>query len=132
MSEILNQAKFTMSTVGEVSGLTYAGEFSIKIRLSHRDTLKMDSIRRDLLGDFSEGASSDAIDLANVIAFLGVHVLSAPSWWRDAGNGLDLEDGNVLKSVIEGIRKIKEADQKDRDQRTQKAKEDLAAIKPGK
>jgi hypothetical protein len=118
----LNEAKFSVDVTGEVTGKPWKGVFKTKIRLSHRDQLRQDEIRRELIGKNPEGASPRAQNTADVFAFVLVHLLETPQWWSMAGNGLDLEDDNVIADVYGKIVDIKVEAQK-------KLKEDAEAAK---
>lgn len=102
-----NIEKFSVDTEGEVTGKTWKGMFSTKVRLSHRDQLRQDEIRRDLLGKNPESASPRANNVAEVFSFIAVHVVESPQWWSMHANGLELEDDNVVGEVYEKIAKIK-------------------------
>lgn len=108
----LNEAKFSIDVTGEVSGQPWKGVFKAKLRLSHRDQLRMDEIRRDLLGKNPETASPRAQNSADVFSFVAIHLLEAPQWWKMNGEGLDLEDDNVVAEVYGKIVEAKVEAQK--------------------
>lgn len=97
--------EFTVS-IPTSDGDTLRGKFKIKLRLSHRDRLQMDEIRRNLLGTKSSEASQEAYGLASALAKIQVHLLDAPSWWKENSNGLDFEDDEVVLAVLEGLTKV--------------------------
>lgn len=118
------ESSFTIDVIGETTGDPYRGVFKVRLRLSHRDTLRKDQIRRDLLGTSPEAASNQAILLADVMSELVVRVIEAPSFWTSNGNGLDLPDeapvAEVYKQTMaaanaatEAIKKAGEAALKD-------------------
>jgi len=99
----------SVDVVGDVSEVRYVGVFKIKTRLSHRDSLRKDQIRRELIGTHSESVSNQAFSIAEAFSIISAHVVDAPQWWIAAGNGMDLEDNNVVEKVlkeIEGAKKI--------------------------
>lgn len=96
----INEVSFTVSVNGEVTGEKFYGTFKCKTRLSHRDMLTIDKIRRELLGTNAEEASPDARAFAAAIAQLSVRLTSAPAWWTDNGNGMDLSDEEVVAAVL--------------------------------
>lgn len=102
-----NSESFVVDVVGDVTGKTWKGLFKTKLRLSHRDQLKQDEIRRELLGKNAEHASERSKNQAEIFAFVAAHILSAPSWWEANDGGLDLEDDNVVSEVFAGIAKAK-------------------------
>lgn len=89
--------------VGESTGESYQGDFVCKLRLSSRDRFQKDSVRRSLLGDRPEAASGDALVRAEMFSHLSVSLTETPPWWREAGNGLDLYDDNVLLTIYERV-----------------------------
>lgn len=102
-----NSESFVVDVVGDVTGKTWKGLFKTKLRLSHRDQLKQDEIRRELLGKNAEHASERSKNQAEIFAFVAIHLISAPSWWDSNDGGLDLEDDNVVSEVFAGIAKAK-------------------------
>lgn len=99
--------QFSISVTGESTGEKWTGSFKMKTRLSHRDQLRLDQIRRDLLGPNPDGASPRAQNQAEVFSFIAVHLLDAPMWWKSNDNGLDLQDDNVVAEVYAQITKAK-------------------------
>lgn len=91
---------FSINTRGEISGETFAGSFDIRTKLSLRDTLREDEIRRTILGAYPAGASPDSLNIAAASAYLAVRVASAPKWWTESNHGIDLVDPNVFNEVI--------------------------------
>lgn len=94
-----NTVKFTVDVKGEISGRQFQGVFETKVKLSHREALKEDEVRRTILGTNPGDASEFARQLAGALAYLAVRIIDAPTWWRQSNNGLDLEDSNVLVAV---------------------------------
>lgn len=91
---------FSISLIGNVTGEKWVGEFTTKLRLSHRDQLARDRISRELLGDTRpDFASPRAINQANIFSDLRVRLTQAPAWWKESAEGLDLEDDNVVAEV---------------------------------
>jgi len=84
-------------------GTVLHGRFKIKTRLSNRDSLKLDEIRRSLLGDRSDMAAEGVNGLATVLSKIWVHTIDSPSWWQSAGNGLDFEDQGPIMDVFEAV-----------------------------
>lgn len=107
-----NLEKFSIDCIGETTEKAWKGVFSCKLRLSHKDYLKQDEIRRDLLGTKAESASPRAQNTAELFSFVLIHLLESPQWWTMNGNGLDLEDDNVVAEVYGKIVELKVAAQK--------------------
>ncbi len=108
---MISEATFTVKVKGDYSNEEWAGAFKMKTRLSYRETLKQDQIRRELLGpDPTNNASEDAKGIAQVFSFLGVYLISAPRWWTESNNGLDMADNNVAPEVYQkAIEKLAES-----------------------
>lgn len=98
--------EFSVNVTGETSGETFRGTFKAKPRLSHRDTLLQDQMRRDLLGPKAEAAGQVAVANSLVFSKVWAHLTDAPSWWRDAGNGVDLFDESPVVAVYDNIVRI--------------------------
>jgi hypothetical protein len=91
---------FQISMVGSESQETLKGEFKVKTIITPRDILRADSTNRELLGMNPENASQAARATAFMLSQLSIRILESPSWWREAGNGVDLEDMNVINEVF--------------------------------
>lgn len=121
-----NSEQFSINVTGEVSGEKYPGVFKTKLRLSHRDQLRMDEIRRELLGKSPEHASPRAQNQADIISTIIVHLLDAPLWWKSSGDGLSLEDDNILGEIYGKIMEVKAEAQNKLKKEAETAKVDLA------
>ena len=98
--------EFTINVTGETTGETFKGVFKAKPRLSHRDTLLQDQMRRDLLGPKPEAAGQAAVANSLVFSKVWIHLLETPSWWKEAGNGVDLLDESPVVAVYDQLTKI--------------------------
>ena len=98
--------EFSINVTGETTGETFKGVFKVKPRLSHRDTLLQDQMRRDLLGPKAEAAGQAAVANSLVFSKIWAHLVEAPSWWKDAGNGVDLYDEAPVVAVFDQIGKV--------------------------
>lgn len=116
-----NSEEFTVSCRGSITGTQYAGKFRAKRFLSHRDHVLQDRIRREALGEGAPGALAAAT--ADMLSQLQVRIISAPSFWKDGGNGWDLTDEEpvieayqkaieIQKRALDAIQKEAEADEK--------------------
>lgn len=120
-----NSESFSINVVGETSGEKFAGVFKTKLRLSHSAQLHQDEIRRSLLGKNPESASPRAQNAAEIFSLVQVHLIDAPKWWAAQGEGLELEDDNVIGAVYEGIVAAKVAALKVKTAATEAAKAEL-------
>lgn len=123
---------FTLSVVGDSSKVTWAGEFSVKTKLSWRDQLQMDKARRELLGADAQAASPDAVAQAVILAELGVRIVKSPSWWTESNRGLDLVDDNVLTEIYQKVRTVVMGLDKEAEKETEAARQDLVEVKKAK
>lgn len=99
MSTPVNEKEFAITIAGDTTGEQFAGKFKVRTRLSFRDQLRRDEIRRTLLGVDPSSASERADSASVMLSELSVRVIEAPSWWTNAEAGLELADDNVLREV---------------------------------
>lgn len=123
---------FTISVDGEVTGEKYRGEFKAKPRLSHRDQMQRDRVRRELLGGDAQFADQKTLYQAEIFSQLAVRIIKAPSWWTDSNGGLDLEDDAVIAQVYKQAMKLEEEALAALKKEADAAKADLAEIKEQK
>ncbi len=97
---------FTINTTGEITGQQFPGKFTVRMKLAHRDNLRRDQFRRDLLGPGAPDASVEANRIATVFSKIWIHLTEAPTWWKEASNGLDLVDEAPVSAVYDGILKL--------------------------
>lgn len=98
--------EFTINVVGETTGESFRGNFKAKPRLSHRDTLTQDQMRRDLLGPKPADAGQAAIASSLVFSKIWIHLSEAPTFWKEAGNGMDFLDEAPVVAVYDNILRI--------------------------
>jgi hypothetical protein len=99
--------EFTVDVKGEKTGESYPGVFKARPRLSHLDTLKMDQLRRDLLGPKPELASPDAQNVASAFSKIWAHLVGpGPRWWQESGQGINLVDEDPVAAVYSNILRI--------------------------
>lgn len=88
------------------AGPQYPGLFKMKVRLTHRDILVQDQFRRELLGPGRGEPSPGAQAVADVFSKLWVHIVEAPLWWKEAGNGIELADEDPVAAVYKEVLRI--------------------------
>lgn len=123
---------FSISLVGDATRTTWAGQFTVKTKLSWRDQLQMDKLRREFLGPDAQGASPDAIAQAVILAELSVRVIEAPQWWFESKGGLEMCDDNVLTTIYEKTREVVIAADKQVEEEGEQARKELGAVKRAK
>jgi hypothetical protein len=122
---MINDQAFTVSVVGETSGETFRGEFRAVKFLTHRQQLLLDQKRRELLGTSPDQAGVRAKNQAEIFAQLFVRLSSAPKWWLESGQGMDLVDDNVMVEVFQSAVKVEEEAVAEMKKRAEAAKEQL-------
>jgi hypothetical protein len=125
-----NTASFTINVVGDITGEQFYGAFKTKVRLSHRDQFRQDQMRRELLGTHQEAASPRAANAAEIFSTINIHLVDAPNWWKDADNGLALEDDNVVGAIWESIMRLKVEAAEELKKKAQEAKGELQKLEP--
>ncbi len=110
---------------GDTTGQEFTGNFEAKERLSMRDHLQKDSIRRSLLGDKPEAASPQAQVYAEALSHCSVSVTEAPLFWKEAQGGLDLYDDNIVFKVYEEVVKGQNAAAERITKKGEEAKQEL-------
>jgi len=96
-----NTDTFSISIDGEKTGEKWHGSFTVKLFLSHREELRRDAYRRELLGDLAQFASVRQANQADVFSELSVRLVKAPSWWMDSNGGIDMIDSEVVAKVYD-------------------------------
>jgi hypothetical protein len=104
-SFVLEDAPFTIHVVGDRTKKLYPGEFRVVRFLTHRQMLNRDRLIREFLGGTNPEISAERAR-ATALADCAVSITKAPTFWTEAGNGLDLVDENVLLEVWRGVQKI--------------------------
>lgn len=104
---ILNDPKtFSVDIKGSVTKTNYSGVFKVRPLLSHRDKLRRDEMKRQLIGGFPDSTSVSAMRIAEIFSKIWAHTVDAPSWWKDSGNGIDLLEDDPVEEVINKILEI--------------------------
>jgi hypothetical protein len=96
-----NEKTFNINMEGETTKEKFVGSFTCKLRLSHRDSITKDNLRRTLLNGAPDTAGGRAASLAFLSSELAVRIVKSPNWYSGSDNGLDLEDDNVLAKIYE-------------------------------
>jgi hypothetical protein len=127
MATSSNEASITFHVVGDTTELTWAGEFTAKKRLSHRDHLTKDGVRRELLGGQPGTPTERALTTAMILSELRVRLLKWPAWWDACNKGLDLEDDNVLGVLWDEVNKVEGEAVEAKKKKAEKVQEELRA-----
>lgn len=121
-----------VNATGEITGEQYTGKFTFKTRLSHKERMQIDTLRRQILGPQPEGAvpSPRALSAAQIFANLAVRTLDAPSFWKNSDNGMDLADDDLVSAVYDAAIKAEEDEIQKVRKAGEDAKKDLQADAP--
>lgn len=122
-------SSFVLDIVGDNTGEKFTGNFEFKQRLSWRDRIQKDTMRRSIIGDKPEGASQDVVMRAEMLAQLSVSVVDAPKFWKESNGGLDLYDDNIAIKLYEAVMEMLEKTSLDISAKGEEAK---AELKKGK
>lgn len=126
---ILNDPRsFPVDVEGSVTKTGYKGVFKIRPLLSHRDKLRRDEMKRQLVGAMPDGTGIAAMRTAEIFSKIWAHVVEAPSWWKDAGNGLDLIDEEPVVAVIDKIVEMEQEVMGTLSKEGEEAKKELVVI----
>jgi len=123
-----NEASFEINVVGTTTGERYIGKFKTKLRLSNRDLLRMDALRRELLQSSVGEPSPATANIADLLASIGIHLLEEPQWFTQAARGLDLTDQEPLFAILDEIVRVKNAAHEEAQKQVELAKQ--ALVKP--
>lgn len=121
---------FYIHVVGDDTGEVFRGEFSAKTRLSHRDELQRDRVRRELLGPDPQNAEENSIARAMAFSELRVRLTSYPDWWAASGFGLDLFDENVIAELYSECMRIEREERELMMKRGTEALDELRKVEP--
>ncbi len=122
-----NESSFEVRVDGEVTGEIWTGTFMAKKRLSHRDQLKKDLVRRELLGGAVGPATERANSTAMILSELAVRITKAPKWWTAMGDGLDFQDDNVISAVYDAAMAVERDAAEAHKKKAEKAIEEMRA-----
>ncbi len=119
---------FAVSERGSNTGAMFNWNFTSKRRLSIRDRISKDSIRRQLIGDRPQDAEANTVMRAEMLAHCQVSLIETPQAWKDAANGLDLYDDNILLKLYETIVEDQNKAIEESEQAGDEAKEKLRKV----
>ena len=118
-----NEKTFLFNKVGEVTGVTYEGQFVVKCALSLGDKRLIEIEKSRLSADLQNPTGNlDAI--SRVIANLRVRVISGPEWYNQQVSTMTIIDEEIvfdvyaecLKASDEWMKELKKDSQKGEDQ----------------
>jgi hypothetical protein len=101
------------------------GKFKVNVKLSLREILEMDALKRSLLGPQGGEVGGMAQLVAGTIARIQTHAVETPSWFKDANCGLDFDDVNVVLAIGAELNKVEKSHLEDIQKAASKAAEAL-------
>ena len=122
------QAEFVVSIPVEGEE-NLRGKFKVNVKLSLREILEMDAMRRSLLGPQGGEVGGMAALVAGTIARIQTHAVETPSWWKDSDNGLGFDDVNIILAVGAELNKVEKSHLEDIQKAAAKAGEALGKAK---
>lgn len=119
------QDEFTVNIATDDFPEPLRGKFVVKTKLSMKEIMAMDNLRRQYLGP--NGGESDglAATIARDLAEIQIHTVDAPSWWIESKNGLEIQDVKIVLDVYDELQKVKRSNFGSLAEKAQAAKEDL-------
>jgi len=119
--------EFTVSEK-DSSGETFTGSFAAVRRLTPRQMMLADRIRREQLGEHAQYASDDMLNITNMFAHLAVSITKSPQWWKESNGGLDL-DSDKIPVIVAIYKKVAEIQGKVEKELTKEAEADKKVLK---
>jgi len=99
MANNSNEETFTINVTGAKTGTNYAGTFTVKRWLSFGEELSRDNLRRSLLGPATGAVPSGVVNVAEILADLGIRIVKGPSWWQESQGGTTILDSEVVSEL---------------------------------
>lgn len=119
---------FTIDEVGEASGKSFKWAFSAKKRLTVRERISQDQIRRNIIGERPQDAQPLTVLRAEMVAHLSVSITDSPKAWKDSNGGLDLCDDNILLKIYDEVINGQEAALKEKVEEVKEEKSQLRKV----
>lgn len=107
MATFSNQHQFAFKAVDAISGENLEGTFVFNKILSYGQQLRFDTLYRKYLGEGDpKFASPEARLRATVLAEINSSLVSAPKFWVNSFDGLNLLDDNIATEIWTKIREV--------------------------
>jgi hypothetical protein len=123
---LVKEEKFSINKLGSETQERYIGEFTVRLKLSQRLKMLRSRLIRESLGEFAQYATQDDRLRAVALAECEVSITKAPDWWKQADNGREMEDDNIVDEVWAGVAR---AQGRLKEEEAKKAEEDAKVIK---
>lgn len=102
-----NEKTFLFNKIGEVTGMKYEGQFTVKCALSLADKRLIEIEKSRLSADLQNPTGNlDAI--SRIIANLRVRVINGPEWYNQQVNTMSIIDEEIVFEVYSECLKASE------------------------
>lgn len=93
---------FSFHSVGETTGETFTGDFTVKPILSFGARALADADKRRFLGNPENTASisEDLLSIAIMISQIKYRIIKAPTWFNETSALEDMVDSNILTELF--------------------------------
>lgn len=100
----------SVNIIGNRTGRTYSGEFTVKSMMTQKDEFNADLRRRQIIGPSPDGTGPAPALQWKAFMFGQIHArtIEAPPFWEESDGGLNIQDGNVVTEVYEAVLKVEE------------------------
>ena len=100
----VNEAIFDFEYEGDTTGYKYEGTFKIKCVLNIADRHRLELETNQMSADL-QNPSTTLTMISRVLAALRVHILDAPTWWKESGYGANIIDDDCLYKLFDEVLK---------------------------
>lgn len=110
---------FDFECVGETTGKTYDGRFTVLcvLNIGQKHALALEKTR--LLGSYSN-PTDDLVGYALILSSLRIKVVDGPEWWKQSRGGLVVDDEEPLVKLYQKIQEVEEEWKKDLKEKAEK------------
>ena len=97
-----NERTFEFCEKGDVTFKEYKGSFTVKCVLSMLDKRILEVEKSRIMADISN-PTNELIALSTIMANLNVRIIESPSWWKEANNGNNIQDENIIVTLFDKV-----------------------------
>jgi hypothetical protein len=114
---------FSFSYVGQDSGMTYEGTFTIKCRLNVAEKYQLELEKSRLISDMAN-PTNGLMGMAIALSTLRTKISDGPNWWSQ-GKGLSIEDEDTLVALFDKVEEESLQWRKELDEKAKAAQKEL-------
>ena len=95
-----NERAFDVDVEGDTTGLKYKGQFTVKcvLNMAGKHALELEKTR--LMADYAN-PSRGLVGIAVTLATIRAKIVEAPEWWKNADDGAEIIDENVILAIYD-------------------------------